>query len=149
MEEWKLVTLKEIASQYIDSEKKYGEQRKLYHYNCAEVILNACNDYYKLGADSKTLKAIVPFGGGMSSGRTCGALTGGVAVLGLMFAEEKPTTNEKLKSITNKWILTFEKQFGDINCKELKENHRDPENGCRYLILEAAQLLELIIHEYK
>lgn len=142
-------TLREVASRYIDSEKRYGKERNLYHYNCAEVLLNSCNDYYKLGTDSKLLRAIVPFGGGMFSEKTCGALTGGVVVLGLMFAEEKPTTNEKLKDITKKWVASYEKQFGDIGCKKLKEFHRHPESGCELLILRAAELIESVISEYK
>lgn len=142
-------TLKEVASRYIQSENKYGEDKNLYHYNCAEVILNACNDYYKLEADPKLLKSIVPFGGGMYSEITCGALTGGVAAIGLMFAEEKPTTNDKLKSITQKWILEFETQFANLNCDKLKEDHREAETGCENLILQSADLLESIINTYK
>lgn len=141
--------LRDMALEYINSEKKHGEERSLYHYNCAEVLLNACNDYYNLGAGANTLKAIIPFGGGMGSESTCGILTGAVAALGLMFAEEKPSTNNKVKEITNRWVTAFEKEFGDINCKELKESHRDPESGCKLLILDAAELLESIIDEYK
>lgn len=142
-------TLREIALKYIDSEEKYGEERNLYHYNCAEVLLNSCDNYYKLGSDSKILKAIVPFGGGMFAERTCGALTGGILALGLLFAEEKPTTNEKLKNITRKWVITFEKEFSHIDCKALKKNYRHPESGCKSLVLDAAELLESIISEYK
>lgn len=141
--------LRNVALEYIDSEKKYGSESNLYHYNCAEVLLNACNDYYDLGADQKTLRAIIPFGGGMNSERTCGILTGSVAALGLMFAEEKPTTNEKLKAVTNRWVKAFDQEFGEINCKELKESHRDPESGCKGLMLDAADLLQSIIEEYR
>jgi len=30
-------TLREVARHYIDSEQQYGKDRKLYHYNCAEL----------------------------------------------------------------------------------------------------------------
>lgn len=142
-------TLREITRQYIESEKEHGTESYLYHYNCAEVLLNACSDYYNLGVDTKTLKAIAPFGGGMASERTCGILTGGIAALGLMFAEEKPTTNAKLKEITNRWVIAFDEEFGNINCKELKEVHRHPESGCKTFMLEASDLLESIIKEYQ
>lgn len=141
-------TLREVALQYIESEKQHGSQSHLYHYNCAEVLLNACNDYYNLGVDPKTLKAIAPFGGGMASEITCGILTGGTAALGLLFAEDMPTTNNKLKEITNKWVLAFEDQFGNLDCKPLKEDHRHPETGCQSLMLASCNLLEYIISQY-
>lgn len=149
MEGKHLYTLREITLHYINKEKRYGKERKLYHYNCAEVLLNACNDYYNLEAGSKVLKAILPFGGGMYAEKTCGALTGSLASLGLIFAEEKPTSNNKLKEITNKWVLTFEKEFDTINCKQLKNNYRDPESGCEPLMLQTAELLELLIDQYR
>lgn len=140
--------LKEQAKKYIESELQYGAQRELYHYNCAEVLLNSCNDYYKLGLDDKTQRAIVPFGGGLYSEKTCGMLTGGIAVLGVMFTEEKPTSNAKLKEITQKWVKTFEEEFGDTNCKAIKEAKRDKEKGCALLIEGAAQIFENTIKEY-
>ena len=57
-------TLKDVAIKYIESENKYGDEKALYHYNCAEVLLYSCNDYYNLGLDQKALRSIVPFGGG-------------------------------------------------------------------------------------
>ena len=142
-------SLKENAIRYMDSENEYGEEKNQYHYNCAEVLLNASNDYYKLGADSKLLRSVIPFGGGISCESTCGALTGGVVALGLMFAEEKPSTNDRVKDITKEWVETFKERFGDIDCKKLKKIHRDPENGCRTLILESTEILESIIEQYK
>lgn len=62
--------LRDEARKYIDSEIQYGDKKDLYHYNCAEIILNACNDYYNLELDSKALKMIIPFGGGLNSGKT-------------------------------------------------------------------------------
>ena len=133
---------------YIESENKYGNKKKLYHYNCAEILLNASNDYYKLGIDPKFLKAIVPFGGGFYSEKTCGALTGGIAALGLLFAEEKPTNNEKLKEITKKWVEVFEKEFSSLDCKEIKPLHRDEIRGCAPVMTRSAELLEGVIKEY-
>ena len=141
--------LRDMALKYIDIEKSYDKDQKLYHYNCAEVMLNACNDYYSLEAGSNLLKAIIPFGGGMYAAKACGAVTGSVAALGLMFGEEKPSTNDKVKNIANEFIVKFEKQFGHVDCKELKENHRDPNSGCKPLMLETADLLESIINQYK
>ena len=137
--------LKDEARKYIESELKYGEQRKLYHYNCAETLLNACNDYYKLNLDKKIFKAIVPFGGGFCSEKACGVLAGGIAALGVMYSEDKPTDNTKVKEITQRWVKAFEEEFSDIDCKEIKPIYKDPETGCANVMLRAAELLESII----
>lgn len=141
--------LKDEARKYIESELKYGEQRKLYNYNCAETLLNACNDYYKLGLDKKTFKAIVPFGGGFYSEKACGVLTGGIAALGVMYSEDKPTDNNKVKEITQQWVKAFEEEFSHSDCKEIKPIYRNPETGCTNVILRAAELLESIIESKK
>lgn len=141
-------TLKDLALKYINIENKYGKDKDLYHYNCAEVLLNSCNDYYKLGVDSKMLKAIVPFGGGMYSEITCGILTGSIAALGLIFTEEKPSTNDKVKAITKEWLSIFEDKFGHIDCIELKRDYKDPESGCKNLMLDSAELLESLINKF-
>lgn len=141
-------SLAEIALEYIESENKYGIDKNLYHYNCAEVLLNACNDYYNLKVSKDMLKAVIPFGGGMYLESTCGILTGSLVALGLIFAEDKPSNNEKVKKITSEWLGIFEYKFGNINCKELKASHSDPGFGCRPLILEASDLLEQVIGRY-
>ncbi len=85
----------------------------------------------------------------MYSEATCGILTGGVFALGLIFAEDKPTTNEKVKGITNEWLNIFEEKFGSLNCKKLKEEQCDSNLGCGPLIVKAAELLEKLINKYK
>ena len=141
--------LKDEAIRYIKSENKYGNKKALYHYNCAETLLYSSNDYFELGLDSKTLKMIVPFGGGFYSESTCGALTGGVAAIGAIFAEDKPTNNEKLKEVTKKWVEVFEKEFGSLDCKDIKPIHRDEVKGCEPVMVRAAELLESVISEYR
>lgn len=141
--------LKDEAKKYIESELKYGDKRHLYHYNCAEVMLNACNDYYNLNLDKNTLKVMAPFGGGLCSEKTCGILTGGAAAIGIIFAEDKPSENIKMKEITKKWIEKFEKEFKNTDCKVIKEIKRDENEGCKPLIIKGAEILEEIINEYK
>lgn len=141
--------LKDEAKKYIDYELQYGDKRELYHYNCAEVLLNSCNDYYHLDLDPKTLKSIVPFGGGLYCEKTCGMLTGGIAVIGVMFAEDKPSLNTKMKEITQKWVQAFEEEFGHTDCKIIKETRRDEYQGCSPLIIKAAEIFQEVIEEYK
>ena len=132
-----------------DHELQYGDQRELYHYNCAQAILYGANDYYNLNLDSKALKLITAFGAGMCTGNTCGMLSGGVAVIGLLFAEDMPTRNLKMKEVTGYWIEQFEQEFQNINCSHIKAINVKENEGCRNLILRAADLLERIIEKYK
>lgn len=141
--------LRDEAERYIKLEENYGENSAYYHYNCAEVMLNASNDYYDLGLDNKSLRMIVPFGGGMYTENDCGMLTGGVAVLGVMLTEEKPSNNLKLKEATSFWVNEFEKEFKGLNCRFIKDRNLAENQGCSKLILKAADILEEVIGKYK
>jgi chaperone required for assembly of F1-ATPase len=48
--------LQDVANTYIQSEKAHGEERDLFHYNCAQTLLYSCDDYYKLGLDEQAKK---------------------------------------------------------------------------------------------
>ena len=141
--------LRNQVKKKIDHELQYVGQQELYHYNCAQAILYGANDYYKLNLDKNALKIITPFGGGMCTEKTCGMLTGGIAVIGVLFAEDMPTQNLKMKEITRYWIEQFEREFQSVNCSLIKAINVKNNQGCTNLILRAADLLERIIEKYK
>ncbi len=141
--------LREKVRNYIEYELQHGAQREFYHYNCAQAILNGSNDYYNLHLDPNALKLITPFGGGMYTGITCGMLTAGLAVIGVLFAEDMPTQNNKLKEITRYWIDQFEHEFKNTNCSLIKDINLKTDEGCTNLILKAADILEEVIEKYK
>lgn len=139
--------LQDIVKEYIDSEKTYGEERTLHHYNCAETLLNSCNDYYKLGLDPKAKKMAVPFGGGLYKEKTCGVLTGGLMAIGVLFAEDKPTDQATMKAVTREFVERFEQFFGSTDCAAIKESHRHPQGKCAPVMMAGAALLEEILKE--
>ena len=141
--------LRDEVRKYTEYELQYEAQRELYHYSCAQAILHGANDYYNIGLQPATLKLIVPFGAGMCTGNTCGMLTGGIAVIGALFAEEMPTQNLKMKEITRYWTEEFECEFKSLNCSLLKEINLQPDERCAPLILKAADILEGVIEKYK
>ena len=141
--------LRDEVRKYIEYELKYGAQREFYHYNCAQAILHGANDYYNLTLDPKALKPIIPFGGCMCTENTCGMLTGGIATIGVLFAEDMPTQNLKLKEITRYWIKQFESEFKNINCSLIIEINLISDEGCANLILKAADILEGVVEKYK
>lgn len=123
------------------------EERPQYHINCAETMLMAANEEYNLGLDERFIKAVCPFGGGIQSEKTCGALLGAIAALGVMYAEEKPTSNDKMKEITKKYVEEFEKEFGALDCACIKANHRSETEGCNPVKLRAAEVFERVVKE--
>lgn len=123
------------------------EERPLHHKNCAEILLLSANEKYELGLDDRFIKAVCPYGGGLQSEKTCGALLGALAAIGIMYAEDRPCTNDKMKDITKKYVEEFEKEFGAIDCKYIKEHHRSETEGCGPVKIRAAEVLERVIKE--
>lgn len=129
-------------------ELMYSEDiRPLYHKNCAEILLMAANEKYGLGLDNRFLKAVRPFGGGIQSERTCGALLGAVAALGVMFSEDRPCSNAKLKAVTQEFVSMFEDEFGSLDCSYICEHHRSETEGCSPVKLRVAELFEGIVED--
>ena len=82
------------------------------------------------------------FGGGLQSESTCGSIISALSVLGIICAEEKPSTNENLKLLTIKFIKEFEDLFGSTNCLKIKEVHRTEAEGCARVKIKTAELLD-------
>lgn len=140
--------MKDIVDRINKEELEYSEEiRAMYHKNCAEILLQAAGEKYDLNLDQRFLKAVCPYGGGLQSESTCGALLGGLAAIGVMYAEDKPSTNDKMKQKTQKYVEEFQKEFGSIDCKNIKEHHRSETEGCNPVKIRSAAVLEKVIDE--
>lgn len=122
--------------------KGYGEKEDL---NCAEKILYASNEVYKLGLDKNALKLSAGFGGGMAIESVCGALTGAIMVLGCLFVEKSAHKSDKIKTLTKELLVRYEQSMDSINCASLKEKHKTEKDKCKDIILEAAEILDDIV----
>ena len=120
-------------------------ERPLYHKTCSEIMLRAANERYKLGLDDRFFKAVCPFGGGLQAEKTCGALLGVLAAIGVMYTEERPTNDEIMKEKTKKMLEEFEKEFGALDCANIKEHHRSLMEGCNPVKLRTAEVFERVI----
>lgn len=123
------------------------DEQPLYHKNCAEIMLMAADEQYKLGLDERFLKAVCPFGGGFQTENTCGALLGALAAIGLMYTEERPTTNDKMKEKTKQFVAEFEKEFGALDCANIKAHHRSETEGCAPVKIRTAEVFERVIND--
>jgi len=120
----------------------YMEKKDL---NCAETILYGANGVYNLGLDPQALKVAAGFGGGMGIEATCGALTGAVMVLGMIFAKDKGHDTPRLKELCAQFLKEYRRQMGSIDCKPLKDRYQTKELQCRVVVLKAAEILERLI----
>lgn len=123
------------------------EQRPLFHTNCAENILRSANEQYQLHLEEAFFRGICPFGAGMQTENACGALLASLFTLGLLFGEDKPTCNNKMKAAVIEYVRRFEETFGSLKCSCIKEKHRDEQDTCTPVKVKAGMLLEQVVKE--
>ena len=127
----------------VEAVKKYYD--KSYDLNCAETILYGANEACGLELDKKALKTMAAFGGGMAIEETCGALTGALAVLGILYVEKRAHESDRIKELTKEYFHKFKDKLSTDNCKKLKELYRNDEIRCESIVMAAAEVLEEMI----
>ncbi|MGL4607844.1 MAG: C-GCAxxG-C-C family protein [Eubacteriaceae bacterium] len=135
---------------YIEKYNQFGkekppEEQPLNHMNCAEVLLRAADETYALNLDEDSFKMLQGFGGGFYSERTCGAFSGALAALGMRYTEERPSKQEKIIKAAKCLVKEFEKEFGSIDCDEIKTRYRDPVEACNPVKIRAGEALARVI----
>lgn len=76
--------------------------------------------------DDALIRAMAPMGGGVaSSGGACGALTGGIALLGQLFGKAKPEESDdrRMWKAAVEYYRRFETEvaapYGSVNCRDI------------------------------
>ncbi len=91
--------------------------------SCSMTSFAVLNDYFKLNADTRTIRALMPFSGGIvRRGETCGAVSGSILALGLFFESRKKDGKVQAGSSLKPggiFFDRFEKVFGSTRCKEV------------------------------
>jgi len=130
-------------------------------FSCAPAVLSAYSEQFGLD-EELALKIACGFGGGIGRmGRTCGAVTGAVMVIGLKHGQADVTDEESRKEtheLVKKLIDRFNVLHGSIECRELiGYDLSDPaehklarknkvfETKCRSFVYDAARILEDIL----
>lgn len=127
----------------IDSAIKFWDKK--YDLNCAECILYAANDEYDLNLSKDALKIMASFGGGMSIEGICGAATGSLAVIGVMFTNERGHESPIVRALSSEFLRRFDEELETLNCSELKGKFNDTDRRCTTMIKTAASVLGEII----
>ena len=118
---------------------------KEYDLNCSEVMMYAASDEYNMNLKSDTFKTMSSFGGGMGIESICGAITGSLAVIGILFTKERAHEGDLVKKLCQEFFQKFEANLGTNNCAELKVKYRKEDVGCRTMIEVAAIILDEIV----
>jgi len=130
-------------------------------FNCAQAVLTSHCEEYCL-SDDIGKKISCGFGGGMGHiGEICGAVSGGIMLIGLKHGKNKDSDNEskeKTYKLVKEYTNKFKNEFGSINCTELvkydlskeEELTKARESGifktlCPKLVKRAVEIIEEII----
>jgi C_GCAxxG_C_C family probable redox protein len=87
-------------------------------YNCAESVLKAFNE--DTGLDIPVAIAS-PFGGGMTVGSTCGAITGTLMAVGALKGRNTSEEKNNSRTLTKEIITKVKEKYGTLECIELKK----------------------------
>ncbi|PKK94819.1 MAG: hypothetical protein CVV60_04470 [Tenericutes bacterium HGW-Tenericutes-5] len=109
-------------------------------FNCAETMLLTANDEFNMQLDESHIRIMSGFGGGMCREKVCGVVTGGVAVLSIIF-----TDKDLLKKLVIEFQEKTEIEFSANDCKAIKPILRDELNKCANVIDKAYQILKNLI----
>ena len=120
------------------TKSEMAAEKFLSGYNCAQAILYAFGP--DLGLDAETaLKVATGLGAGMGRrGEVCGAVTGGILVLGLKYGrsgQQDRSATEDTYQKTLELMARFEKRHGSCSCRVLLD-------GCDLRTAEGQQFFK-------
>ena len=113
------------------------------HYNCAQAVLLPFAE--KAGLHEETaMRLAANFGAGMRRATACGAVTGGLMVLGLFGVDDVATVGDFHRRFK-------ENHRGYLDCADLlrlgKELGQEKKAHCDAMVFESVQLAEAILRE--
>jgi C_GCAxxG_C_C family probable redox protein len=120
-------------------------------FNCCESAMMMIDEGHSLpGFESSIMKVASSLGGGVGGwGSACGAATGAVIALGLVYGtdgdetlEEYTVKREQLREVSQVLLRELEDEFGSVNCMDLLGVDRRTEEGStRYAEMRAQGLV--------
>jgi C_GCAxxG_C_C family probable redox protein len=130
-------------------------------YSCSQAVLLSHCEEYNL-SDDIAKKISCGFGGGMGHiDEICGAVSGGIMLIGLKYGKCKDSDNEskeKTYKLVKEYTYKFKNEFGSINCTELVKYNLSKEDElikarnsgvlkeiCPLLVKRSVELIEEII----
>lgn len=123
--------------------------KKEYNLSCSETMLKAGNEFYNLGLDEAAFRMMGPFSGGMFVGETCGVITGGLSVIGLVLTNNNKADSPEMIEATKEFQQRFKDELKSKDCTPLKELYAEDAIGCGNLIYAGGKILTEVIAKYQ
>jgi len=130
-------------------------------YSCSQAMIMAYAERFDIPLETAA-RLGTGFAGGMAQFKTCGALTGAVAVIGLAFGSGKPFdsyANDRCAIAVQELSQRFRECQGSVACRNILNRHGiDPSNPeqmktlretgpCQAIVETAQEILEEILAE--
>lgn len=138
----------------MDKEKIARKARALMDagHHCSESVLIAVGELLSAGLGEQTIKASIPFAGGIGCAHqeVCGALTGGLMVIGMLHGRTKAGRNDDhCQQLAVTLRERFHQKFGWTKCQDLRDHWigRPGQENCAVLVEQATQLLLEVLEE--
>ncbi len=120
--------LSEGPDEIANRASELGLKYETTYWGCSQSIVLAALDSLNI-RDDTVFRTASGFGAGtgLTNKSTCGALIGGVMLIGLFFGRdieslEKLDRGIKCYKISKEFIESFEDRFGDIQCSNIQES---------------------------
>ena len=114
-------------------------------YNCAETTLHAANDAWDLQLEPSTFTAMSGFGGGMGTGNVCGAISGGIAAMGYLYARETGHKSPLLMAKVKLFMNLVKERLGDEKCGVIGPENRTKEERCLPTVRAICDILDEVL----
>jgi C_GCAxxG_C_C family probable redox protein len=153
----KKIDPEELLRRVEDLHKEYAEGL-----NCSERVFLIVHSLLETDISSETVALMSGFGGGVAGTRDnmCGALSGGVAAIGLMYGRRNPPkgNRERAYEVSKDFVGRFKTKFGTTICGELigdllreatEESEEKRKARCSQYTLNGAKMCAETILKYE
>ncbi|MBS4024131.1 MAG: cysteine synthase A [Clostridia bacterium] len=127
-------------------------------YYCSEAVLKAFNEVYQLGLPENYYKLATGFGAGLGeSGCSCGAVTGAVAVIGLVAGRTRVFESERIaflavKNLHDRFRAKHKAMCCRVLTRSVEWNSAQHKKLCEQYVIDAAlwtnELLMTQLHDF-
>lgn len=115
-------------------------------YHCSEAVFLALGRHYLGEVCDLSIKMVTPFAGGVGCTHNdlCGALTGGLLLIGALHGRSDAHMNDDFcQQLAAQFRERFYQHFEYLNCEDLRKNWRESQGlkSCRKIVEDAAVIL--------
>jgi len=95
--------------------------------NCTTASLLTLSEIFRTKLSSQILDAVIGIPGAGRYGAQCGLVASALMFIGIK-GKENGLQHEEIVTICNNFAREFEKEFGSLNCRDLRPQGFKPEN---------------------